>query len=491
MEQTEPADRLRSEVFPDGGCAVLEDASVYRTSNPLLRDGRDPTRVVRPRDAEQLRGLVRLANEEGQNLVVVSSGGPHRRGGLSSGEEHVLVDLSGWKGLPWVNRRNRVCMIEPGVTYGELARALEPHGMTVSMPLAPRDTKSVLAAVMDREPSTWPNRQWDIGDPAGSTEFLFGSGETFRTGAAGGPGTLEEQRAAGGAQKCPEGPSQTDFFRVIQGAQGTMGIVTWITLRTEIRPSLEEPLLLGSDRPDPLVRFVYEVERSGLGEHAFLLDRTAAALLMQGTGRQSFEEVRNNLPRFLCLLNIAGFERLPEERVRYQKRDILDIARTEELIPVSSFRPVSARDLLHRAVHPCGETDWRDGLRGACLSVFFLSTLDRCAGLLHVMREAAVRHRVDPDRVGLYLQPVVQNHACHVEFLIPCDPGDREDVKRLRALEADAVPALSDAGAFFSRPYGAAQGVAFRKNPANLAMVRTVKGIFDPAGVLHRGKWGL
>jgi len=491
MESMDPADRLPSRIFPEGACLVLQDASAFRTSNPLVTPGTAPTRVVRPRDAEQLRAVVRLANEEGLNLVAASSGAPHRKGGLVSDREHVLLDLSGWKGIPWVNRRNRVCMIQPGVTYGELARALEPHGMTVSMPLAPRDTKSVLAAVMDREPSTWPNRQWDIGDPAGSTEFLFGSGETFRTGAAGGPGTLEEQRAAGGAQKCPEGPSQTDFFRVIQGSQGTMGIVTWITLRTEIRPAVQEPFLLGSDRLDPLIRFVYQVQRAGLGEHAFLLDRAAAALLMHATARRSFQDVRNSLPRFLCLQNVAGFERLPEERVQYQKRDILEIARTEALSPASSFRPFSARELLHRAVHPCGDVDWRDGLQGGCLSIFFLSTLDRSPDLLRVARESARRHGADPDRVGLYLQPVVQNHACHVEFLNPFNPGDRQEVERMRAFEEDAVQALSVAGAFFSRPYGAAQAAAFRRNPANLSMVRTVKGIFDPGRVLHQGKWGL
>jgi len=490
MKPAEQTGRLWSKIFPDGGCLVLEDASSFRTSNPLVNAGTAPSQVVRPRDADQLQALVRLANEEGLNLVAASSGGPHKKGGLASDRDHVLVDLSGWKGIPWINRRNRVCMIEPGVTYGELARALALHGMTVSMPLAPRDSKSVIAAVMDREPSTWPNRQWDIGDPVGSTEFIFGSGETFRTGAAGGPGTLEEQRAAGGAQKCPEGPSQTDFFRVIQGAQGTMGLVTWITLRTEIRPSVEEAFLLGADRPDPLIRFVYQVQRSGLGEHAFLLNRNAAALLMHGTTRRSFDRVRDALPRFLCLQNIAGFQRLPEERVRYQKQDIREIAGAEGLVLDSSLGPFSAQAVLHRATHTCGERDWRDGLRGACLSVFFLSTLDRSVDLLHVVEETARSHRLDPDRLGLYLQPVVQNHACHVEFMLPCTPGDPGEVDRVRRFEEEAVAALLEAGAFFSRPYGAAQGVAFRKNPGNLVLLRTVKGIFDPGRVLHRGKFG-
>ena len=58
------------------------------------------------------------------------------------------------------------------MTYSQLLEALRPHGMTVSLPLAPRDTKSVIGAVIDREPSTWPNRQWDISDPVASTATL-------------------------------------------------------------------------------------------------------------------------------------------------------------------------------------------------------------------------------------------------------------------------------------------------------------------------------
>jgi len=219
---------------------------------------------------------------------VTSSKSPHARDGLASAEAHALVDLSAWKRIDLVDRRNRMCRVEPGVTYDELLEALRPHGLTLPMPLGPRRTKSVLAAVMDREPTTWPNKQWDGSDPVGSTEFLFGSGEHFRTGAAGGPGSIEAQRKAGGAQKFSSGPSQTDFHRVLQGAQGTMGIVTWVTLRTELRPSIEDPHLLRANSLDRLIPYVYDVQRALLGEHSFLLNRQAAAMLMAGPDVERF-----------------------------------------------------------------------------------------------------------------------------------------------------------------------------------------------------------
>jgi len=391
----------------------------------------------------------------------------------------------------WINRRNRVCQIQPGVTYGELLKALAPHGMTISMPLSPRDGKSVVAAIMDREPVTWANRQWDISDPVASTEFIFGNGELFRTGAAGGPGTIEQQRSVGGAQKYSGGPSQTEFNRVLQGSQGTMGIVSWITVRCELAPSVQRTCLLGSDNLEPLIGYMYEVQRPWLGEHSFILDRTGAAMLLSGTGHGDFGSIRDGLPGYVCLQNIAGFERLPRERVAYQEGDIGDIAKRHGLSLKESLGPVRASDLLLTATRPCGGKDWRDQRTGACLSVFFLTTLDRVPGLIRIYGDELKKAGLDGQTTGVYVQPIVQNHGCHVELMTCYDPGDAGLVDRIKALEKDAVTALTDGGAFFSRPYGTAGDVVFGKNPLNFDLIRKVKAIFDPNRVLNRGKWGL
>ena len=211
-------------------------------------------------------------------------------------ESHLRVDLSEWKRIDLIDRRNRVCRVEPGVTYADLTASLAPLGMTIPTPLAPRRTKSVLAAVMDREPSTWPNKQWDGSDPVGSTEFIFGTGEHFRTGAAGGPGSIEAQRKAGGAQKFSSGPSHTDFHRVLQGAQGTMGIVTWATLRAELLPSVEDPHLLVSSSLDALIPYVYEVQRALLGEQSFIVNARAAAMVLAHDDSARFDALERALP---------------------------------------------------------------------------------------------------------------------------------------------------------------------------------------------------
>jgi FAD/FMN-containing dehydrogenase len=342
--------------------AELNSAAHYG----LGQQGQPPACIVLPGNTDELGALVQYANENNLCLTVTSSTGKHRKGGITNQGEHILVDLSHWKKIDLIDRRNRVCRVEPGVTYAELMPALAAHGMALPLPLSPRSGKSVLAAVMDREPSTWANKQWDSGDPVASTEFLFGSGERFRTGAAGGPGSIEQQRKSGGAQKHPGGPSQTDFHRVVQGSQGTMGIATWITLRTEIMPTVHETFLVGAERLEDLLDYVYAVQRGLLGEQSFILNNIAAALLMAKGDEQIFGRIRDSLPNFVCLQNIAGFERLPKERLAYHKQELERIAKQYHLRLEPRIGKVSAAELLEGAAHSRGEVDWRDSLHGGC-----------------------------------------------------------------------------------------------------------------------------
>jgi FAD/FMN-containing dehydrogenase len=45
-----------------------------------------------------------------------------------------------------------------------------------------------------------------------------------------------------------------------------------------------------------------------------------------------------------------------------------------------------------------------------------------------------------------------------------------------------------DAGAFFSRPYGAWADLAYGRDAATTAALRKLKAIFDPANVMNPGK---
>ena len=96
--------------------------------------------------------------------------------------------------------------------------------------------------MLEREPITIPSQHWDSLDPFLCGEIIFGTGDKLRSGEAAGPDSVEEQWKIGKAQMVPFGLGQFDESRLISGAQGTIGIITWATLKCRpSSPDLERP----------------------------------------------------------------------------------------------------------------------------------------------------------------------------------------------------------------------------------------------------------
>lgn len=448
-----------------------------------------PRCVVTPGSADEVQRLVRWAMATSTPLVPVSSGPPRFRGdSVPSEGGAVMVDLRAMKSILRVDRRNRVAMIEPGVTYAELIPALRTEGLAPYLPLAPRSSKSVIAAMLEREPITAPRHHWDAQDPLLCLEVIFGNGEMFRTGSAAGPGTLEEQRRAGGAQMRGMGPGQTDLQRIVQGAQGTMGIVTWATLKCRLLPSIRESFLVASEEIAPLIALAQATLRTLLGDELLLLNAHDLASLL-GDDAESVRRLRRLLPPWILYFGADGTGRLPEERLRYQVSDWMDTAQCCGLEPLRVLSgSVKAADVTRLLSAPSPDPYWKLRFRGACEEVFFLTTLDRTPDLVRIFREHAERIGFAFADVGIYVQPVVQGTSCHCEFLLPYDRDDPAQVQTVRRLAAESSLALMNAGAFFSRPYGGWADLAYRRDAATTTALRKLKAIFDPSNVMNPGK---
>ena len=112
-----------------------------------------PDAIVRPGDPDEVKALVDLANRLRLNLVPVSSGPPHTRGGTAIRAKttpSVVVDMSRMDRIVRIDRRNKVALVEPGVTFGQLNAEAREAGLKVLSPLLPRATKSVVASSLDR-----------------------------------------------------------------------------------------------------------------------------------------------------------------------------------------------------------------------------------------------------------------------------------------------------------------------------------------------------
>jgi FAD/FMN-containing dehydrogenase len=448
-----------------------------------------PASVVKPKNAEEVQKIVKLANETLTPLVSVSSGPPHFRGDtIPATGGAVIVDLSGMRKIIRVDRYHRVAMVEPGVTFGELIPAAKKEGIRLNMPLLPKKSKSVVGSMLEREPVFMPKYQWDISDPLACVGVIFGTGDEFRTGQAAGPGTLEEQWAAGAVQKAPYGPGPVAWHRLIQGAQGTMGIVTWASLRCELLPRLEEPFVVGSPSLDRLFELTQWLVRRRLANECFILNSTDMAAIMAKKWPGDYQDLKDALPPWVVFFNIAGYDYYPEDRVSYQIKDILSITQRLGLEAVKAIGGVSANEVLKAVQQPSGEPYWKLRYKGACEDIFFLTIYDKLESLIGVMNDLADKAGYPTSDIGIYIQPVVQGTSVHCEFNLFCDPENPGELDRVKELSTSAVKKLIANGAFFSRPYGESARMIINRDAASVVALTRIKKILDPNNIMNPGK---
>ena len=149
-----------------------------------------------------------------------------------------------------------MAIVEPGVTYSELQAALAKQGMRLSIPLLPRANKSVITSLLEREPRLNCRYQWSSLDPLRSLEIIWGDGNKLWTGGAGhNELDLKKQWKDEKRQGEAPGPGQTDFYRFLSAAQGSMGIATWASLRCEVLPQVHKLFFASADKLNTPDRF--------------------------------------------------------------------------------------------------------------------------------------------------------------------------------------------------------------------------------------------
>lgn len=447
-----------------------------------------PACVAKPKAGAEVEKIVAWANETGTPLVPVSSGAPHFRGDtVPSVGGAVIVDLSGMKKIVRVDRRNRVAMIEPGVTYGELILALAKEGLAAHMPLVPRSTKSVIGSVLEREPITMPRHHWDASDPMLCIEVVFGDGHLFRTGSAAGPGTLEEQWKVKRAQIRPMGPAQTDFQRVVQGSQGTMGIVNWMSLKCRILATQKSSFLIPANDLEDLTNLSFRLQRVLLGDDCLILNRHNLASLL-ADDKRSIADLEAVLPPWLMFVSAEGRGVLPEEKVAYQVNDMKKLAQSLGLTVKDVVGGIAADEVAQVLSQPSKEPYWKFKAKGNCRDLFFLTTTDKTPEFVKAMNCQAENRGISPNDIGVYIQPTVNGTSCHCEFNINCDSNNRTEMEKVKGLVSEGSAAFANLGAYFSRPYGPWADVAYRRDAESTAFLRKVKTIFDPNKIMNPGK---
>jgi hypothetical protein len=448
--------------------------------------GKTPMVTLLPSNSGQISQIIKyLRKIDDINVVVISSDTfPKFLDDTISVENTVIIDLREMKAIPFVNKRNRVCVVEPGVTWSELTSKLEEYGLRPLTPFLPRSGKSVLASVLDREPHLIPKRQFDISDPLLCMEVIFGNGDIFRTGEAAGPQSIEENRKFGAALTNPLGPAQTDIFRIIQGAKGSLGIVTWVSIQCDLIPEKRIVKFIDTDSITHLTDFLYPVVRKRLIDEAFIINSNLL--------KNIFPSTHGPIKKYVLIYAINGYDYYPEEKITYQSEacdEILgeiDIDATDCLAGISKDDVEPILDGITVEPHP------KYSENRISQDIFYNTTLDRLDGHLSGV-ESILREKEFPqERINIYMQPVIQARSVSVEFSLIADGPNADTrgfpIQKVKETCKEIAKFVDSSGGFFSRSYKLINDIAFSHSKVHREGIRKLKNIFDPDRILNRGQ---
>ena len=448
-----------------------------------------PRFVVRPGNGDEVQALVVWANKTSTPLVPVSSGPPHFYGDtVPSVPGAVIVDLSRMTKIIRLDRRNRVVIIEPGVTYAQLQPELAKEGMRITPPLFPRANKSVVASLLERQPTLIPRYNYALPEPLRDCGVIWGDGQKFYTGEAGqGPLSIDAQWDAGRRLVDPKGPAQTDFFRLLTGAQGTFGIVIWASVKCELLADPKKTLFVTADKLEDLIDLSYRLTRVRVGDEMLLLNNAYLSTLV-ASDKAEIAKLRDELPLWTLIIGIGGRTLLPEERMAVAEKDIAAEVASRGLRLLTAVPGLATARVEAALTGFTGEPHWKLRGKGGVQDIFFHTPLVKAPEYIATMLAAAEAHKYPAADVGVYLQPQHQGVAYHCEFSLPYDPSDARETAKVKALFSAASEQLIAEGAYFSRPYGEWADPVYNRDAQSTTALRTVKKILDPNNVLNPSK---
>jgi hypothetical protein len=474
-----------------GKADVLDSPEImkgYSTDHSVEPPGRF-TCVVRPKEAQQVQRVIKLANK-GRFAVVPCSSGIHFHGNAIPKKGGVVLDLSGMNSIKEIDEENLLAHLEVGVTWDQFQTEVLAKGYRSVIPLLPHAQRSVVIDWLEREQPVVQVHEYS--DPLLGMQLIWGSGEEFVTGSASTNDFRQEGCLADGVS--PQGPGPIGFDRLIHGSQGTLGAVTWGIVQIQPLPTLTKTKFITTDRAEDAIEPIYKILRRRVGYECLLLNNINLAAILAESWPEQFAELRATLPSWATILVIGALKRRPEERIAYQEETLDEIMATyfSGLKALDTLPGVAAVEkkipgMLLRP-WPKDKTYWKHAYKGGCQDLIFMTTLDRVRNFIPVINKVAARHRYPVNDIGCYIQPVENGRACQLEFNFYYNPQDKVEKERVRGLYGEAAAAVFKQGAWFNRPYGSAvTNMIYTKYDNYVTVAKRFKKYADPNYIMNPG----
>ena len=419
-----------------------------------------PNCVVWPETVEKISQILRLANREFISIVPRGAGT-----GLSGMavpiKGGIILDLNRMNKILKISIEDRLAILQPGVVYDDLQRNLTPYGF-----FFPPDPASGKVATLGGNVCT--NAGGLRGAKYGTTrDYVLGlqvvlpDGSIMRTGS-----------------KTMKSVSGYDLTRLFVGSEGTLGVVTEITLNISPKPTATSTALATFGNLEDAGRALSQTMHSGIIPSALeILGRHTIRAINQNTDL--------NLPEVdaMILVETDGYT---QEETDYQMRKVIEVFKKNNSEEIKQAKTKKEAEELWTARKSAYAVLARIETHFVLEDVTVPMT--KIADLLKGVEAIAEKHD---------LQIATYGHAgdgnLHPQILY--DGYDPDQVKRMEAATADLFQLAINLEGTLTGEHGIglskAAFMTLEHDPVAMDMMRSIKRLFDPNNILNPGKMAL
>jgi FAD/FMN-containing dehydrogenase len=433
-----------------------EEVFIYSRDSGAQETGRVDY-VVMPKTVEEVQGIIRLANRESISVTPLGGGftlsalGVPRNGGI-------VLDMKRMDRIIEVNEVSRYAVIEAGVSQAALKTYLQEHHphLQHSTPEAPPTVTVVANALIQGHGHISP-RYGVNSDMINGMEVVLPTGEVCKIGSC-----------SVSPYWFTRGPLP-DLAGLFIGWLGTTGVVTKLSIRLYPKPRFREVMAFSTDEVAAIPDAIREVTYLDLLEDFFLI-------------MQEKPDWMNHV-FFVIIVSANSHEELELKMDAY--KNLFKEFRGGNLVRfVEDLHPALRKRFIDVPPLAALAADFRKGggfeYTGAILPIDAVPEAWR-AGI-------KIAHKYG--MLCSYVHQILPGPGIMFGFNYSFNRADQGDIQNTRkALDESNRLTLELGGMVWKGEAGAQRLMMERMDPTTLELIRRVKGLLDPHGIMNPGNW--
>ena len=261
-------DKLSLLMGKENVCAQQEEMEPYSHDEAPVPNPHLPELVVKPRDTTEIAKMLALANEA---LIPVTprGGGTGLSGGAIPIHGGILLSLERMNRIKEIDEDNFIAVVEPGVLLKDLYEAVERRGLYY--PLYPGEKSAHVGGTVATNAGGMRAVKYGV-----TRNFVLGLEAVLPTG--------QIIRTGGKFVKCS---TAYDLTQLLVGSEGTLAVITEITLRLITPPGSQEVLFIPFPGLHQAIRAVPEILRQAVPVIGLeFLEKDAIDIVEEDLGRE-------------------------------------------------------------------------------------------------------------------------------------------------------------------------------------------------------------